>query len=209
MARFVRIGLLAAIALCVAAAAFANIPNPALSQVPDAITIAPDGSIGYNVTVNGSQGPVVGAQVQLRFTAQSDGLICWCSGQVHPTISAITNGAGQVTFFVAGGGCVEEGETTNPTVCQVFADGVELKQIFVNSPDVQNSQGQKVTDTGYVSDGVCEVGAGDAVYHTGPIVNATVDFCSNFTGPNFDDAVQLGDAIILTPFVIAGTSCVE
>ncbi|NNF06875.1 MAG: hypothetical protein HKN21_08945 [Candidatus Eisenbacteria bacterium] len=48
----------------------------------------------------------------------------------------------------------------------------------------------------------------DAVFHTLPIANGLVELCSNFTAP-FDDNVSLGDAVIVTPYVVLGNTCTQ
>ncbi|NNF06874.1 MAG: hypothetical protein HKN21_08940 [Candidatus Eisenbacteria bacterium] len=209
MARFFRISLvLAIVGMFAATAAMANIPDPALSNCPAFLTITPDGSFTYTVTVNGATGPVNGSLVEIRVSAQADPVVCWCVGQVHPSITAVTNASGEADFNIAGGGCVSAaGLGGGAVVAQVLADGIELCQIEINSPDAVDSGGFLPTDDDYVGDANCVVGLADAVFHTGPIAGGTAEVCSNFTDP-YDDTVALGDAVIVTPYIVNGTSCV-
>lgn len=206
MARFLRLSLvLAAAGIFAATAAVANIPSPELSDVPDFMTITPDGSFGYTVTVNGSQGPVNGALVQLRVTGFADPLVCWCAGQVHPSITGVTNPSGQVTFFVAGGGCVDPSRL-GEVVVDVLADGVPLDQVGINSPDAVNSDGLLNTDDDFVFDALCVVGLADAVFHTNPIANGLQEVCTKFTAP-YNGFVGVADATFVTDYILNGASC--
>ncbi|NNF07260.1 MAG: hypothetical protein HKN21_10915, partial [Candidatus Eisenbacteria bacterium] len=166
------------------------------------ITLTPDASFSVSITVNGTTGPVSGALVELRIRAAADPLICWESGQGHPSITGITNGSGVATFNIGGGGCVDP-QRFGQAAVDVFADGVKLAEVGVNSPDVVNSMGELPTAQNYVQDPLCIVGLADAVFHTDGIVAGNFEYCSNFTAP-FDDAVSLGDAIILTSYIVGG-----
>lgn len=208
MTRFIRTGLVI-VAACAfgATAAVANIPTPENSNVPKMMTIAPDGLFGFAVNVGGTLGPVNGAFVECTVAAASDPLVAWCIGQVHPTFSAIANVAGDVTFFVAGGGCLPTGNRV-----EIKADGIPIGTAAINSPDIVNGAGQRALTSGQDNcdpqvAGSTGVGLSDAVAHTGNIALGLVDRCSNMTGPNYDDNVGLPDAIILTTYITAGTSC--
>ena len=213
MARFFRMSLLlAAAGLFVATAAFANIPDPLLSDVPGTITVTGDGSFAYTVVVRGPQGPVASANVEVRFGAEATLVVPFCTGQATQ-LSATANGAGSASFFVAGGGCVSEDawdadlDLGGIAICQVFADGILLGQIDVNSPDAVDGAGLLATDApNFDPLGNTIVNISDAVVHTGPIVNQLDEFCSNFTEP-FDDAVGIGDATIVTPYILGAVGC--
>lgn len=205
--RFLRYLVVLGLSLFLTPAALANIPDPELCDCPSILTITPDGSFSYTVTINGPIGPVIGSLVEIRVSAQADPVVCWCIGQVHPSITAVTNSAGDATFNIAGGGCVTAaGLGGGAIVAQVFADGIELCQVEINSPDAVDSNGFLPTDDDYVGDASCLVGLSDAVFHTGPIASGTAELCSNFSDP-FDDTVALIDAIIVTPYIVGGTSC--
>jgi len=208
--------LLALVGVFAATAAVANIPDPNLSDVPDMITITPDGSFAYTVTIIGAQGPVNGANVEIRLTGFADPVAAWCLGQAHPSMFGTTDANGQASFNIAGGGCVRNAANSlGEVVSQVFADGIEMAQPDINSPDVVNASGVLYTDATFVFDDtngdgtgtpVARVGLSDAVFHTGPIANGLVEPCTNFTAP-FNDVVALGDAVIVTPFIVFGASC--
>ena len=143
-------------------------------------------------------------------------------------ISTVSNAIGEADFNISGGGCVVSaltGEDTrynggNIEPVRVTADGQLLGEVGVNSPDVVNTDGLLPTDTIEATRpdgqdncsvqnnlGSTEVGLADAVFHTVPFSLGTVEKCSNFTGPDFDDPVGLPDAVVATPYIKSGTSC--
>jgi hypothetical protein len=206
MARFFRMSmLLAAVGVFAATAAVANIPSPELSDVPGYLTITPDASFGYTVTVNGPQGPVNGAGVEIRVSAFADPLVCWCAGQAHPSITGVTDTNGQATFNVAGGGCITPG-ALGEVVCDVLADGILLGQVGINSPDAVNQSGLLNTDDAFTFDANCAVGLADAVFHTGPISGGLAEPCSKFTAP-YNGFVGVADAAFVTDYIVNGASC--
>jgi hypothetical protein len=206
MARFFRLSmLLAAVGIFAATAAVANIPSPELSDVPRYLTITPDASFGYTVTVNGPQGPVNGAGVELRVSIFADPLVCWCAGQAHPSITGVTNVNGQVTFNVAGGGCIMPG-ALGEVVCDVLADGILLGQVGINSPDAVNGAGFLNTDDDFTFDASCAVSLADAVFHTTPIAGGLAEPCTKFTDLN-NPFVVVTDAVTVTPYIVNGVSC--
>lgn len=225
MARFLRLSLVVAASLALAASASANIPTPEASNVPDILTIAPDGFVsggatGYSVNVAGPLGPVSGAIVEIEFAPgaapNTEGLVAWCNGQTHPIVSGVANGAGDASFFIEGGGCINPADYGGGSfVAQVRADGIVLGEPGVNSPDVTNNAGQLPTDTNMATrpDGASncdtgtnttEVGLADAVFHTVPIAISSDEFCSNVDG---NPGVGLGDGVILTVYIQGGASC--
>lgn len=223
MARFFRVSLLLAAAfMFVTTAAFANIPDPELSDVPEVLSIVPE-TVGqpletYTVTVVGQLGPVNGAQVELQVNAVADALICWCPGQAHPVISGVSDAQGEVDFTVLGGGCVLRPDL-GVTVATVRADAVPLGNVEINSPDVVNGSGAKATDPGYEFDpiepdpnapeepAVCVVSLADATFHSVPIVDgSSFEKCTNFGAP-FDDVVSSGDAVSVTPYIVNSSTC--
>jgi hypothetical protein len=213
MARFL---LLAAAFSMVATGAFANIPDPVLSDAPEMITVTPNANFGYTVTVEGQLGPVNGAFVELEVNPLLDPLVAWCTGQVHPIITGVTAPDGTVTFLIGGGGCIDNDAGTNaPFIAEISADGIVLGNARINSPDITNSSGERATEDRANGDppasncdaGSTTVGLSDAVEHTPAISQGLVEPCSNFTGPDFDDPVSLPDAVIVTPYITAGFTC--
>ena len=188
----------------VAAGALANIPDPQLSDVPNVIA-TPGGSMAYTVTVVGSQGPVDTALVEIVFSPAADALVCWCSGQAHPVISAVSNAAGEATFFIEAGGCVDPARLGS-TVAEVYANGILLNSVGLTSPDAVDGTGNLPTDGGYATGGVCTVGLSDATFHTGPISSGTYEFCSDMDS---DLGVALADAVLLTTPISSGETCSE
>ena len=222
MARFIRVGaLVLAVMAASATGALANVPDPELSTVPGVLTVTPDGSFEFKVDVESQAGPVAGAVVEISFAAATDTLVAWCVGQTHPIITASDgDGDGSVSFFVEGGGCVDFASLPPgfPAVAQVRADGILLANIDVNSPDIVNdTNGLRSTEDGPPRNALgsncagmpsgTEVGTGDAVEHTPNFSLGLVDVCSNFTGPDFDDAVGLPDVVVATPYLASGTAC--
>lgn len=184
---------------------FAGIPDPALSDVPNVVT-SPDGNLEYIVTVVGADGPIDSALVEIVFSTETDGLVCWCVGQVHPTIQANSNALGQASFFISGGGCVDPALVTTPPAVEVFANGIKLGEPGVVSSDVVDDGGRKPTDVGYAPGGACKVVIADAVYFTGPIVSGTYDYCTDMDSSG---VVNIADAVIVTGPIVSGAICTE
>jgi hypothetical protein len=217
MDRFLRRAVgTAVVALLAATGAWADVPDPSLSNVPDVIPVAPNGGLTYQVTIVGSGGPINASQVEVRFAVAGDTLVCWCTSEPGPSPRkrfAVTNGSGVATFNLRAGGCIELGNIPDAFgpidyVAEVFADGVKMAECGVVSPDVVDGNGKKATDvpTNWDPNGSCAVGVGDAVFHTTPIAGgpAAYDYCTDIDG----DGVAGGiDAIILTPFLAGSTSC--
>jgi len=198
------LALATALGVLSAGLCFANIPDPSLSDVPNVVG-SPQGTLPYTVTVVGSQGPVDTALVEIVFDAAADALVCWCTGQAHPVISGVTNAAGQVTFFIEAGGCVDPARLGS-TVAEVYANGILLNSVGLTSPDAVDGTGNLPTDGGYATGGVCTVGLSDATFHTGPISSGTYEFCSDMDS---DLGVALADAVLLTTPISSGETCSE
>ena len=187
-----------------AGVANAGIPDPNLSDVPNVLYV-PGGGLPYIVTVNGSEGPIDTADVQLVFSTEADGLIAWCTGQPHVggIITAQTDASGFATFDIAAGGCIDPARTVGTPVVEVFANGIKLAEVGCVSPDAVDNNGVLPT-AGWVVGGMAVVGLADASFHTPPIKSGTYEFCTDF---NSDMVIGLDDASILTPWVKAGSSC--
>jgi hypothetical protein len=166
--------------------------------------MSPSAGIPYVVEVVGTEGPIDTALVQLVFSTETDGLVCWCVGQTHPTIEAYTNALGQATFNIAGGGCVDSSLVSTPPAVEVFANGIKLAEVGVVSSDAVDDNGFVPTDPGYNPNGVCAVGVGDAAFHTAPIVSTSYSYCTDI---NSDGAVSLGDAVLITPDIVGSANC--
>jgi hypothetical protein len=202
----------------------AGLPDPSLSTVPP-IMMVPNNSqsvstqavnsLGYTVTVVGQQGPVANAVVQITFSPQAEDLIAWCNGlDGAPTsprpLTATTDGAGQATFRISGGGCIVPGQVT-PWTAEVSANGVVLRtDAAIISMDAVNTVGQTTAVSGTSN---CDpqgagfetrVGLSDAVFHTGPFATGTFNPCSDFTG---DNVISTADAVIATQFITDSNSC--
>jgi len=210
MARFARMILLAgSVGILAASLALANIPQKDLSTVPACVIVAPDGGLDYTVNVVGSIGPVNGSDVELFVFPDPDGLVCWCSGQSHPSILGVTDANGDATFNIAAGGCVDAARLGD-IVYRVYADGIPIgegstqEEGAIVSPDAVNESGALPTANGYSADALCAVTLSDAVFHTGPIVTAVYEKCTDF---NSDAVINVSDAVIVTPYIIGATSC--
>jgi len=220
MYRFISTWAVAGLMTMVAVPALADSPDPGGSHVPRNLVlyqrsdtmVPPNPSI--KIYVEGTQGPVNGATVELHISPFADPLICWCAAngnpadaailpQAHPVISGTTDINGNVSFVVLGGGCVDPARLGN-VVVGVFADGILLAEIGINSPDAIDAFGAFPTDPGYVFTADCETGLSDAVFHTGPISTALPEFCTDFNG---DGDVGGPDAVLVTPSITTGASC--
>ena len=198
-------------------------PDP--SGVPDMVTISPDGSFTCHMLILGSGGPVTGSYVEVEFSPEATALIAWTvpvpPGADTPQIGpgggylfvGITDGNGEVTFHIAGSGCVAQknnAEPVEPYIAQVRADNILMKEPGVNSPDAVNADGELPEFLGYSicdpGSGTTTVGLADALYHTPQIKTGEAEICTNFTGPEYDDGVGLADAGLVTPYVKGGTT---
>ena len=219
MSRLIRVSILAVSALAIAAGAYANIPDPALSDVPAAITLSPgtiyDGNpIGtYVVHVEGPIGAVNGALVEVEVSPDADVLIGWCGNpynQIHPLLTAFSDANGDASFTFYGGGCIDPDEFEGASfIAQVRANTIPLGQPYLTSPDAVNSQGRTATQTeeSNCTGGSTEVGLSDAVYHTRPIKLALPDeVCTKMTPP-FDGPIEVVDAVFLTPYIKNSNIC--
>lgn len=211
MARFALCGvLLAALALFVAPV-HANIPDPGLSTTDDVIRLLPANPGGANVlsttsitvVVNGPSGPVIGSNVEVRFSAFSEPLICWCSGQAHPIASGTTDGTGTVVFQIFGGGCVDpaDANASAAVVAEVFADGIKLAELGAVSYDVVNTAGEFYDGSNF--DLSCATGLSDATFHSSAIVGS-YNYCSDMDG---DGDVDVSDASGIADHIVNATSC--
>lgn len=203
----------------------ATTPDPDLSIIPAVITLSPDGTIEYKVTVIGQLGPVAGEAVTLSFFPDGASLVAWCVDETPPNLSAATNANGEASFFVKGAGCITKENFTGAGggdfIAQVSFAGQFINGLEINSPDVVNRHGALPTtdDVDHLasgggtgnncnpSTGTTEVGLADAVFHTVPFQLGTIEKCSNFTGPDFEDNVGLGDAVFATTYIQNGVSC--
>ena len=103
--RFLK-GLVALTAMiAIPATSMAIVPDPGLSSTPDCIRVNPDGSVGVDVSVVGTDGsPLGNEEVRLIFSASCTDL-AECSG-MSPIVLALTSGAaGTVSFAPEMGGC--------------------------------------------------------------------------------------------------------
>lgn len=192
--RFQAAPLFLASLLFLPAPALAGLPDPALSTIPHVLAV-PGGGFAYTVTIVGDGGPVAAATVELRYTASGNAAGCWCAGQAHPVLSAVTNASGVATFQVAGGGCLDPATVAGGVAIEVFVNDLKLKEVGQVSPDI-------VLDPV----GTCEAALSDAVQFTAPLATGTYGFCYDL---NSDGAVGLTDAVLFTSPAASAASCAE
>lgn len=202
--KLVRTLAILALSLAVAGAAFAGTPDPALSTVPN-VVVSPGGVMSYVVTVVSAQGPVDGALVQLSFSTEAAGLVCWCQGQTQPLIEATSDASGLATFNISAGGCIDPSLVSSPPAVTVYANGFVLKEVGVVSVDAVDGSGLLPTD-GWAPGGICTAGLTDATFHTPAIANGFYSFCTDI---NSDGACNLDDAVAITPGLSAGWTCTQ
>ena len=228
MSRLIRVSFVALLVIC-AAGAYANVPSPTLSNVPDAIVLSPGVRYasnpigGFTVHVEGPLGPVNGSFVEVEVSSDADVIVSWCQAgtwggaQVHPILTGFTDANGNKTFTYFGGSCLSRDDFFGSTfIAQVRADGIVLDEPFINSPDAVNSSGKKATDTPpaggqkrcdlVAAINVAQVSLSDAVFHTRPIKLGLREACSKFTPP-FNGSVGVSDAVFLTPYIKNGNKC--
>lgn len=206
MGRWIQV-LLAALVVGVATTgvSYAGVPNPSLSTVPNIVT-SPNGGMETLIVVVGDEGPIDTAVVQIVFSTEVAGLVCWCTGQTEPVVTGTTNASGQVSFFIAGGGCIDPTAVSSPPAVEVFANGYFLKQVGVVSVDAVDGTGKLPTDVGYSTGGVCSAGLSDATFFTGPLKNGIYEFCADLDS---DLDCDLDDAVAITPGIKTGATCTE
>lgn len=145
----------------------------------------------------------------MRFSPEADALIAWPVGQAHPNLSGFSDSDGQVTFHIAGAGCLDTGRLPDaPYLARIVADGIVVVELqVVTAPDVVNSEGLLPSELGssICENGISTVGLSDAVFHINAIKNGLVEPCSKLTGDPADP-VDLDDAVLLTPYIKAGGS---
>lgn len=219
---------LAACGVLAAGVASANVPVPALSNVPRAMFIGPNAAFQathsadrskYNVTIVGTGGPINAAQVQVRMNVPGDTLTCWCNGLAGPrpyVFSGTTNASGIARLIISGGGCIQYGLAAIPGTSdfagEVFADGVRMQEVGTVSPDAVDNSGRRPTELPPVWDpaGSCAPGLADAVEHTTPLATSAYDWCSDVgggPGPAPDGAVGLNDGISIGDWLSGAYSC--
>jgi hypothetical protein len=198
--------LLVAVGVSVlASGAAAGVPDPGLSIAPNVI-FAPSGGITYTVHVEAIDGPVDSAIVQLVFSGQAAGLVCWCTGQAEPIISATSDGSGDANFNIAAGGCVDPAAGgVTPPVVEVYANGIKLAEVGCVSPDIVDGGGLRATE-GWNPAGTCRPAIGDAAELTNPLSTGIYDFCAD---ANSDLVVTLSDAVIFSDDLSSGTTCTQ
>ncbi len=190
------------VGVATAGVASAGVPNPSLSTVPN-ILLTPDGSMATTIIVVGDEGAIDTALVQIVFSSEAAGIICWCTGQTQPLIQGLTNASGEVTFFVAGGGCVEPLEVGVPPAVEVFANGTLLAEVGTVSVDAVDGAGLKPTE-GWNPGLICTAGLIDASVHTQPIAQGFYSYCSDLDS---DLDCDLEDAVAITPGLKNGITC--
>lgn len=219
MDRFLRRVLaLAVVGVACASLAYANVPDPTLSNVPRCVGVSPTGALAYRVTIIGSGGPINASRVEIRFNIPGDTLICWCSVVPDPgppptthSFFANTNISGVATFNIRAGGCIGYGVAAIPGASdiagEIFADGIKMQEFGTVSPDAVDNAGRLPTNSASLWDpaGTCATGLADAVQHTVPLATSTYDWCTDI---NCDLACGVADAVILTPFLSGSASCV-
>jgi hypothetical protein len=192
-----------AVLVVMAGTAWGGTPDPDLSNVPNVLYI-PGGTMEYVVHVESTEGPIDSAVVQLVFSAEAAGLICWCSGQSQPLIESTTNANGDASFFIAAGGCINPDSlvAADPPV-EVIVNGFSLAEVGCVSPDAVDNNATYPWQ-GWDTEGICSAQTSDAILHTPPFSLGTYSFCSDLNG---DNAVGLDDAILATPSLSLGFSC--
>lgn len=179
----------------------AGLPDPDLSNVPKVLYV-PNGSMEYVIYVGAPDGPVAGATVDIQFSDEAAGLLCWCTGQQQPIIQGTTNAAGMVSFFIAAGGCLDPAYLSRPPVT-VYANGFWLAEVGCVSPDAADGSALLPWE-GWDPQGQCTAGFSDAILHTPPFALGTTDYCSDLDS---DGVVGLSDAIMATPALSFGYTC--
>lgn len=170
----------------------AGVPDPSLSTVPNVVGV-PGGGLIYSVTIVGTSGPIDSANVTLFWSTPGDTSTCWCTGQVHPSVTSTTNASGVANFNLKLGGCLNPANIPGGVAVEVFVNSVKFKEVGQISPDVVSTHSPP-----------CTVALGDAVSFTGFLATSSYSYCHDL---NSDLAVGLIDAVTLTPYVALSASC--
>jgi len=170
----------------------AQICEPELYTIPNIIA-TPNGNVVTRITIMTPGGPQPGVLVELRYRAVAEGQACWCSDQVHPVLSAITDSEGHADFNVRGGRCLNPDDFPGGETISVFVNGLDCVDRGQVSPDVLSTDASK-----------CEVTLADAVNFTGPLSTSQYSFCHDL---NSDLYVGLTDAVIFTQSAANAVSC--
>ncbi len=192
------------------------IPDPNQSNIPDQVTITPDGAFEFAAQISGEGYPVPGATVVVTFSPDATHLIAWSDGfgdapshletaaEPYREYTGVTDANGEVGFHIAGGGCIQWNAYQGQSyIVQVRADNIILAEPAVNSPDVVNdTDGKLCTETGTCNEvgGVTSVSAADASYHAPNLGLGLADPCTDFTAP-YGDGTSGADATILGPYI--------
>jgi hypothetical protein len=190
-----------AVLVVMAGTAWGGTPDPNLSVVPNVLFV-PGGTLEYTVHIESTEGPIDSAVVQLVFSGEAAGLICWCNGQSEPLIESTTNASGDASFFIAAGGCVDPDSVTVSPV-EVIVNGFSLTFVGCVSPDAVDANATYPWN-GWNPGGTCSAQTADAIYHTPNFSLGTYDFCSDMDS---NGVVGLGDAIVATPSLSQGNAC--
>lgn len=181
----VLVGGAALIACCVVALlgapARADIPDPIPFTIPQVLA-SPDGSLAYQVSYVRLSGPVPGLTVELRYMPAADAAVCWCPGQAHPIISAVTDANGVATFHIRAGLCVNPDTVPGGIAVEVWIDGIKERERGQVSPEI-------------VATANCEVTLASTVLFTMPLATSSYGYCFDL---NSDGQITLSDAILFT-----------
>jgi len=171
------------------------------STIPHIVT-SPDGAIAYTIHIlDDNHMPVEGALILLSFSPEVDSTLCWCENQPHPTITALTDSLGNAVFHIAGGGCANPADYTDPPV-----------KVFY-SPPADTTWGVLIATRGIVSYaigggslGLCRADLDDAMWLGSIQGDSTYHFCGDL---DQDGQNGLSDLQLITPYVSYGTNCTE
>jgi hypothetical protein len=193
--------LLIAAGILWAGVAHGGLPDPAFSDVPN-VLMSPNATLTYTVMVGSQDGPVAGAVVEIQFSAEAMTLGCWCQGQPNDVVQGVTDGAGEVSFNIAGGGCLNPAFLTEAPAA-VYADGRLLAEVGVVNVDAVDGSALFPWQ-GWNPGSMCAAGTSDAIFHTGPFSTAAYEYCSDLDS---NGVVSLGDSILATPGLAGGAAC--
>lgn len=202
MRRFLAASLMFVLVPALASGMATGIPDPDQCTVPT-VVFDPDGTVPYVVQVRDTDGdPIAGASVEISVPAAVDAMICWCSGQVHPVISATTDANGVATFTIIAGGCIDPDSLGGPAI-EVYASGVKLAEVGAVSPDAVDAFGLFPWQ-GWNPGGVCATGLSDAVLHNASIKIRKYSYCTDLDS---DGRITLIDAVLVTKPIRLSYTC--
>jgi len=115
---------------------------------------------------------------------------------------------GLAYFGYQGGGCLKPSIfAAAPITSRISSNGHEWEiDSWLSATDAVDDTGKLPGQTGWNPSGHCRCTLSDATFHTPQIKTGAFNFCTDY---NADGKVDLDDAVLTTPSIKAGFTCVR